>query len=117
METILAIIGGLGIGTLLTQVVQHFLLRKSKHEDSRTEKLEQAFSSLLAAYTDVIKNSNSKDHQLTFAMWEARIQLIASNKVIDAIDTLKNTAPHSEARVVALSSMLAAMREDLCIAK
>lgn len=117
METVLAIIGGLGIGSLLTQVVQHFLLRKSKQEDSRTEKLEQAFASLLTAYTDVIRNSNSQDHQLTFAMWEARIQLIASNKVIDAIEALKNTAPYSEARMAALSSMLAVMREDFCIAK
>ncbi|WP_126166891.1 hypothetical protein [Shewanella khirikhana] len=117
MEMILAIAGGLGIGSLLTQAVLHFLQRKSKKDDVRTERLEQAFASLLVAYTDVIKNADDRNHQLTFAMWEARIQLIASDNVVKSIQILKQTAPHTPARGDALEKMIAAMRNDLGIAK
>ncbi len=117
METALAIFGGLGVGSLLTQLFQHLLDKSAKKEERRIEELKDAFSGLLTAMAKVIQNPNSKEHQIEFALWEARVQLVASPKISQLIEDMKSTQPHSEKRGIAVNAMIQAMRNELGIAK
>lgn len=117
METALAIFGGFGIGSIISQIVQYLLAQRLKKAERRTDELKQVFSGLLAAQASVIKNSNSTEHQIEFALWEARVQLVASPKVSKRIQEMKATAPHSDDRQVAIDAMLQTMRNELGITK
>lgn len=117
METALAIFGGFGVGSLISQFVQHFLERKSKREEKRIEELKEAFAGLLGAMAKVIQSSNSREHQIEFALWEARVQLVGSSDVSRLIEQVKATQPYSEERGIAIDAMIRAMRRELGFAK
>lgn len=117
METALAIFGGFGIGAIISQVVQYLLAQRAKKTERRTEELKEAFSGLLAAQASVIKSSNLMEHQIEFALWEARVQLVASPELSKRIGEMKATDPYSEDRQVAIDALLQAMRNELGIAK
>ncbi|HZJ81361.1 MAG TPA: hypothetical protein VFC95_01560 [Guyparkeria sp.] len=117
METALAIFGGFGVGAIISQIVQYLLAQRAKKAERRTEELKEVFSGLLAAQASVIKNSNSMEHKIEFALWEARVQLVASPEISKRIEEMKATGPHSDDRQIAIDAMLQAMRNELGIAK
>jgi len=117
VDTALAIFGGLGIGAIISQIISHVLAQRAKKDERRIDELKEVFSGLLAAQAKVIQSSNSKEHQIDFALWEARVQLVASPEVSRRISDMKETAPHSVERQLAIDEMLNAMRAELGIAK
>lgn len=117
METALAVFGGLGLGAIISQAVQYLLMQKMKNDERRIAELKEAFSGLLLAHAKVIQNSNSKEFQIEFALWEARVKLVASPSVCNQIAKMKETSPHTEEREIAIKKMLDSMRLELGIAK
>lgn len=73
MDTVIAIVGGFGIGAIVSQIIQYFLVERSKRNDRRIEELKEAFSNLLATQAKLTKSSNSQEHQIDFELWEARV--------------------------------------------
>ena len=112
-------LGGLGIGSAvtsaLTALVQHSLARRAKQQDLRMIELKEAFTGFLAAYAKMNENDTSRENQVNFGLWVARIQLVASSKVSASIEAVKQTKANSEARGAAIDAMLLAMRKDLGI--
>ena len=117
METALAIFGGFGIGAIISQIVQYFLAQRAKKDERRITELKEVFSGLLAAQAKVIQNSNSKEHQIEFALWEARVKLVASPEVSKRIEEMKFTNPNTKEREIAINTMVEKMRTELGIAK
>jgi hypothetical protein len=73
---------------------------------------KEAFEGLLGAYAALAEEwSNQRAKQ--FAFWEAKVQLVASADVCDAIARLKASEPGSPARNQAHHDFIAAMRADL----
>ncbi len=112
-------LGGLGIGSAITSAitafVQHSLSRRAKQQDLRMTELKEAFTGFLAAYAKINENDTSRENQVNFGLWVARIQLVASSKVSASIEAVKQTKANSEARGAAIDAMLLAMRKDLGI--
>ncbi len=112
-------LGGLGIGSIVTSaitaLVQHSLARRAKQQDLRMTELKEAFTGFLAAYAKINENDTSRENQVNFGLWAARIQLVASSKVSASIEAVKQTKANSEARGAAIDAMLLAMRKDLGI--
>lgn len=117
MDIVIAIVGGFGIGAIVSQIIQYFLVERSKRNDRRIEELKEAFSNLLATQAKLIKSSNSQEHQIGFELWEARVQLIGSLEVIKSIEVMKYAEPNTTACREAMKCMLEAMRVDLDIAR
>lgn len=110
-------LGGLGVGSAVTAFVQHALARRAKQEDLRLAELKEAFTGFLAAFAKMNENDSSRENQVNFGLWVARIQLVASPKVSTCIERVKETSPRSPQRATAIDAMLAEMRSDLGIGR
>lgn len=113
---IITFLGGLGVGSVLTAVVQHWLARRGKGADTRFAERKAAFDGLLAAYAGLAEGwSDQKAKQ--FALWESKVQMVASSATVDAIKRLKASDPGSTARDKAHDELMAAMRADLGVVR
>lgn len=105
-------LGGLGVGSAVTAFVQHYLARRAKAADTRLNELKEAFSGYLAALAELNK-SGSRENQVNYGLWVARVQLVASSVVVKAIEGIRATEPGTPDRSAAIDRALAAMRNDL----
>ena len=106
---------GSAVTSAVTALVQHSLARRAKQQDLRMTELKEAFTGFLAAYAKMNENDASRENQVNFGLWEARIQLVASSKVSASIEAVKRTKANTAARGAAIDAMLLAMRKDLGI--
>ena len=113
---IVSFLSGLGVGSVLTAVMQHWLSRRGKKEDTRFTERKAAFDGLLNAYAALAEEwSDQKAKQ--FALWESKVQLVASAATVDALRRLKSSSPGSGERTKAHDDLIAAMRKDLQVSK
>lgn len=110
-------LGGLGVGSAVTAFVQHALARRAKQQDLRLAELKEAFTGFLAALAKMTENDGSRENQVNFGLWVARIQLVASPKVSECVEAVKETDPNSAQRTSAIDKMLMEMRDDLGIGR
>ena len=113
MEWVLTLIGGLGLGSLLTSLATHFITRRAAASDRWYQEKREAYLGLLASLREAAvrpSNENAK----TYALWQMRCDLFGSPSVSKyaqrMIDT--NDEPHEE-RAEALRSLIEAMKTDL----
>jgi hypothetical protein len=105
MELFSGLIGGFGIGTLLTSVVTHFMARRASIDDRWYNEKREAYLGLVAALQSV-----SGD----FPVWHARCALFGSPETLRYAKQVADTPPNAyDARNAAFQKMLEAMRADL----
>ena len=113
-ESIIALIGGLGIGSGLTSALSFYL-------NSRMDKATKQFEEKKAAYLGLLEslhkaavepsNSNAKN----YGFWSARISLVGSPEVVINATLLPTHEPDSASRIKIFDALLNAMRADLKI--
>jgi len=113
MEWIAALIGGLGVGSLATTIVDHYISRRATNSDRLYQEKREAYLGLLGALHKAAiqhSNENSKD----FALWQTRCQLFGSPEVVKFAQAIVDTndAPRGE-RDIAFSGLMESMRRDL----
>lgn len=116
MNQVISILGLLSVGSLLTVLVQHFLGIGIKTADRLFFERKEAFVGFLTAYT-ALGQGATWERQGEFAYWEVRVQLVASQTVLNALKTLQNTASNSDERLQAHGDLVEAMRHDLGVVK
>lgn len=94
MTTLISFISGLGVGSILGALIKHWLEQRAKLAETWLKEYKEAADGLLDAYRAAAMG-DSDDAQKSFARWEARLQLLASSKVTDAIAVLKESKPGS----------------------
>jgi len=109
--TIAAFLGGVGAGSVLTAVVQHYLARKAHKDDLLQQERSEVFNGLLQAL-EALESKDTIENAKRFGFWAARAEIVASPAVLSAIAEMRGTAPNSEERTVSMSKMLRAMRAD-----
>ena len=113
MEWVLPLIGGLGLGSLLTSVVSHFLSKRSQIDSRLYQEKREAYLGLLEALHKAAvfpSDLNSKN----FALWQARVNLFGSTGVGKAVEGMiaTNDAPRVE-RDKVFKMLIEEMRLDL----
>ena len=113
MNWLLPLVGGLGIGSLLTSVVCHFLNRKSATNARIYQEKREAYLGLLDALHQAAiapSDVNSK----TFALWQIRVQLFGNEEVAKAVQGVLDTneGPRHD-RDKYYRQMIEGMRRDL----
>jgi hypothetical protein len=111
-SVIISFATGLGVGSILTAIVQHKLTRKAAKEDTTAKERKAAIEGFLAAYA-ALAEGWSDPKAKTLAHWEARMQLVCSSPVVVAVTRLKEAQPGTDERTQAHNAMMLAMRIDL----
>ena len=112
-NTLLGVIGGLGIGTLLNSIISNLMTKKAKQNELLYEEKKSAYLGLLTAlHKAAVKPSTEASKE--YALWQTHCSLFGSDKVTyyaqKIVDT--NDSPRSE-RDIAFKGLIDAMRADL----
>lgn len=115
MELVGYLIGGLGIGSVITAIVNHFTGRRAVTRDRLYAEKREAYLGLLGAlHQAAVKPSD--ENSKSFALWQTRCELFGSADVARfaqrIVDT--NDAPREE-RNAAFRSLIDAMKKDLAV--
>ena len=114
LSTIVSFLGGLGAGSVLSALVQHFLSKRVHRADLLFKERNEVFQGLLQALEN-LEVKDSVENAKRFAFWAARAEIIASSETYKAIEHLKTTKPYGEERRIGMDAMLQNMRKDLDI--
>lgn len=115
--TVITSIGsGIGIASIVGNFVQHKLTQSAKNEERRLNELKESFTGFLSAFANLNKDDKSRENQMNFALWRARVQLVASEDVNASISELMESAPNSPLRTTSVEKMINSMRSDMKIA-
>lgn len=112
LSQIIAFLSGLGAGSVVTAIVQHWLQRRRRKEKTKFVERKAAFDGLLKAYF-ALDQESSRHNQARFDMWANRVRLVGSKNVVEALDDLRNTEPYTKERIDAHERLMEAMRKDL----
>ncbi len=113
MDWFLALLGGLGLGSLLKSVVDHFISRRAIMKDRLYQEKREAYVGLLGAiHKAAIEPSD--EHSKDYGLWQARCQLFGSADVSRYAQAILDTndVPLAK-RDAAFRGLLASMKEDL----
>ncbi|WP_417543616.1 hypothetical protein [Marinobacter sp.] len=105
-------LSGIGLGGVVTFLIKHFLEQRSKLREVWLLDYKAACDGLLDAYREVAL-SNSDEAKKRYAYWELKLQLYASEAVLQRLQELKDSAPGTVARESAQRTLLREMRKDL----
>ncbi len=113
MEFILPLIAGLGIGSLLTSIANHFMMRRASVNDRLYQEKRTAYLGLLDALHNAAVQP-SDENSKAYALWQTRCALFGSTEVMAAAQEMVDTNDaQMEKRNVAFHKLLRAMRVDL----
>jgi hypothetical protein len=112
MEWIMALVGGLGIGSLLTTIVNHVLTRKSGKAERLYQEKREAYLGMTRALYDVEIEPGPKNVKM-FGLYLNIAKIFGSNDVVVSAQKVIDSKPHSPARDLALNAFYEAMKTDL----
>ncbi|KXS51988.1 MAG: Uncharacterized protein AWU57_3631 [Marinobacter sp. T13-3] len=110
--TFTSFLSGIGLGGVITFLIKHFLEQRSKLKEVWLLDYKAACDGLLDAYREVAL-SNSDESKKKYAYWELKIQLYASDTVLQKLQDLKESSTGSPARETAQRKLVREMRKDL----
>lgn len=116
MDWFLPLIGGLGIGSLLKGLIDHFLAVKTRYNDRVYQEKRDAYLGLLQAIREAAVKP-SKEAGTAYGLWQARCTLFGAEDVVAAaqqfVDTNEDRGMRGGARDLAYQELIKAMRKDL----
>lgn len=111
ISVITALIGGLGIGTLLNSFFNAYNDKKKQQSNRLYEEKRNAYIGLLEALHDAAVNpSNAASKK--YALWQTRCSLFGAKDVISFAQKMVDTNDMTE-RDKAFNGLLESMRKDL----
>lgn len=113
MELVSVLIGGLGIGSVLTAIINHFITRRAVATDRLYAEKREAYVGLLNALHQAAVHPTDENAK-HFALWQTRCELFGSKEVATFAQRIVDTdsGPREE-RNTAFRALLDAMKADL----
>lgn len=106
------LIGGLGLGTLLNSVINHFFnTTKIKKEKLYQEKRDAYLGILNSLYESAVFPSDQKSK--AYALWQIKCDVFGTKEVIKWAKILPNTVPGTPERNEAFDGLINAIRKDI----
>lgn len=109
VKLLLALVGGLGIGSMLTTLLKE----KFDRMKFLFQQKEQVYSGYLKALSDVVKYNSSEDMRQEVVYWTTRMQLIAPESVVEKAQEFfaDESGPHKFIKI--REELIDLMRNDL----
>lgn len=112
MQTILTLLGGLGIGSSLTTLIAHLIARRAADRSRLYQEKREAYLGLLdALHRAAVRPSD--ENAKNFALWQTRCDLFGSAEVSRYARAMVATNDNRPEREIAFRSLVDAMRIDL----
>jgi len=108
----LPLIAGLGIGSLLKSVVDHWIARRTATTDRLYQEKRESYLGLLDALHRAAVNPSNESSK-NFALWKTRCELFGSSDVSRYAQDMIETNEALESRDKVFQSLINAMRADL----
>jgi hypothetical protein len=114
MEWLFPLLGGLGIGSLLSAIVNHHLAVRSKLKDRLYEEKRETYLGMIQALRDCCVRP-SLETVKTYGAWHDRCKLFGSEDVVRASQQYIETSNDigGEARAKAYKELFEEMRSDI----
>jgi hypothetical protein len=113
MDWVLPLIAGLGIGSLLKSVVDHWIARRSQTTDRLYQEKRESYLGLLDALRHAAI-APSRETAKTFGLWQTRCTLFGSPEVSRHAQMMMDTDHTNQAeRSRIFQELIDAMRADL----
>ena len=112
MEWAIGVIGGLGLGSLITSVATHFMNRRAISSDRWYREKREAYLGLLTALHDAAVRP-SDENSKAYALWQTRCDLFGSPTVSKLAQQIVDTNEMHQEREEAFRELINAMRADL----
>jgi len=112
LSVLVSFFGGIGFGSVLTAIIQHWLSRRAKVDDLLIEGRQEAFRGIFEALEDLEVQWSEKGVKRV-GFWISRIELLASRDTVEAAHAWRDTEPGTKLRQQATERMIEAMRKDL----
>ncbi len=109
MQWILALFGGLGIGSLLTTIVNHFLSKKSDAAAQLYQEKREAYLGMTKALYDAEIEPGPKNEKM-FGYYLNVTKIFGSQDVVQTARKLMDSAPNTPDRDTALTNFYGAIR-------
>jgi hypothetical protein len=110
-------VGGLGVGSALTAIIQYALGRHTVREERSFSLKKEAYAGLLSAIAEWDKAPEDTKVGADYELWVARCQLIAPPHVNALIQNWRSEESLKRNEGAPLNELLNAMRKDLGIAR
>ena len=107
-----AFLGGIGAGSVLSALIQHFLTRSAVKADFMQQQRITVYSDLLHAL-EMLEVYDSIENKKKFGFCAARVEIFASERTRNLLEFFRMTDANTDARGNALRDLLASMRSDL----
>jgi hypothetical protein len=107
------LVGGLGIGSLMTSAATHFMTRRAAANDRWYQEKREAYLGLLDALHDAAVHPSDVNSK-AFALWQTRCALFGAKSVSSFAQRMVDTNDgQSGERREAFAGLIDAMRRDL----
>jgi hypothetical protein len=106
------LVGGFGLGSLLTSVVQTWMQRSTDAKAKAFTEKRDCYLGLIEAIRDHKLNSNDKN-LMQYAYWKARAVLVGSPEVFRLAQLVSDTKGGTKENNKAHGDLLTEMRKDL----
>jgi hypothetical protein len=108
----LTLVGGLGIGTLITSVANQYLTQRAASRNRLYQEKREVYLGLLSALHDAaVKPSDERSK--AYALWQTRCELFGASEVSRYVQEIADTDPGSSERQQAFQNLVRAMKSDL----
>jgi hypothetical protein len=113
---ILPIFSGIGIGAVITTVVQAWITNRNEISKRNFQERKECYVGLLEAYhRAAVEDSDAAAKN--FGYWQMRCELVAPADVREAIQEIVNTNDTPSARNVADENLKRVLRKDMKVAQ
>lgn len=113
---VVAFVGAIGLGSVITVVVQSWLGRRTAQTKRSFDERKEAYVGLLQAYRrTAIEGTDEAAKE--FAYWQMRCELVGSSHVCAAVQEIIDSNDDELRRNVAHTDLMQAMRMDIGVAR
>ncbi len=109
VKLLLALVGGLGIGSMLTTLLKE----KFDKKKFLFQQKEQVYSGYLKALSDVVKNKSSEEARQEVVYWTTRMKLLAPESIVDKAQEFFNDESTGCKFIKLREELIDLMRNDL----
>lgn len=106
------LLGGLGIGSLITTLISYWISNKNSSSEYRRQKKEECYIGILSAYQQAMIEPGERS-RIEFLAWDLKVQIFGSKEVSNLVQEFYEVENRYEKQYETRKKLVQLMRKDL----